>query len=277
MIIGCLGKGGSGKSTVATQLALFLSHQGTVLAIDADHNLDLTYNLAGEVPVPYYGSSLGSLLEACGAPSHKQYDEVFFSEPLNKFSLTPLSEYIAEHSCALENGIRLMSAGPQTDIVLHGQSCSHSLTTPLKVLLPLLSLQPKQYVVVDEKAGADGVSTGIVTGLDVGVIVVEPALHSLKTGRQIAELMEFYRTPYVFVANKCASKEDELFIRQTLGVEPLVSFSISDTIRRSPGEVAKEWNEAMGRLVSAFPVEQSTRLTRTTEKFSRNRAFAAAT
>ena len=47
-----------------------------------------------------------------------------------------------------------------------------------------LQLKENQHVIVDEKAGADGASTGIPTGMDFAVIVVEPTPHGIKAGKQ---------------------------------------------------------------------------------------------
>ncbi len=61
MILGFLAKGGSGKSSVSSQMALYLNQEkATVLAVDADHNMDLAYNISGgEIPkLNHYSESL---------------------------------------------------------------------------------------------------------------------------------------------------------------------------------------------------------------------------
>jgi CO dehydrogenase maturation factor len=278
MILGFLGKGGSGKSSVSSQMALYLaSINKSVVGIDADHNMDLSYNLAeGEVPeLNYYGKSLMDLQAAVGLVEGERYSEAFLKDTTKRFTLTPVSEEIQKYSVVLPNGIRVMSAGPQTDTVLYGKACSHVLTTPLKILLPLLELQENEVVVVDEKAGADGVSTGIVTGVDVGVIVCEPALHSVKTAKQIEELMEFYETPYVFVGNKVTSSEDKDFIADSLGQEPAAYLMESTSIKRNPSELVKEWSDQLQVVFErAQEISQNNRLERTIQKFKRNHEFA---
>ena len=277
MILGFLGKGGSGKSSVSTQMALFLNaQQNTVLAIDADHNMDLSYNLSGgEIPeINYFSQSQAALQEALGLADGERYPEAFLRDLETRFTLSPLTKEIENFSVLLENDIRLMVAGPQTDSVLHGAHCSHRLTTALKILLPLMSLRPTEAVVVDEKAGADGVSTGIVTGIDVGVIVCEPALHSVKTAKQIAELMDFYKTPYVFMGNKVSSSEDKDFISTELGEEPTVFLMESFDIKRNPASIVSEWQDELGVLLSAAEGQnKNNRLERTIEKFRRNLEF----
>lgn len=280
MILGFLGKGGSGKSSVSSQMALFLNqNNNSVLAIDADHNMDLSYNLSGgDVPeLTYFSQSLISLQEAVGLANGEKYTQAFLRDTEKRFSLKPISLEIEQYSRVLENGIRLMTAGPQTDNVLYGTHCSHSLTTPLKILLPLLQLQENEVVVVDEKAGADGVSTGIVTGIDVGVIVCEPALHSVKTTKQIAELMDFYETPYVFVGNKVTSSEDKDFIISELDQEPAAFLMESLSVKRNPSSLVSEWSDELQTVFDkASVLNQNNRLERTITKFKRNHEFTNA-
>jgi len=278
MILGFLGKGGSGKSSVSSQTALHLNVVDlSVLGIDADHNMDLSFNLSGgDTPaLQYFSQSLVDLQQAVGLVKGEKYTEAFLSETTKRFSLNPLSSEIDNYSHVLENGIRLMTAGPQTDNVLYGTHCSHSLTTPLKILLPLLEVQESGVVIVDEKAGADGVSTGIVTGIDVGVIVCEPALHSIKTAKQIAELMDFYQTPYVFVGNKVASSGDKDFIVSELEQEPVTFLMASNSIKRNPSLLVSEWTDEIQVLFKKVKeLNQNDRLERTVKKFKRNYEFA---
>ena len=280
MILGFLGKGGSGKSSVATQATLWLhKNNSNVLAIDADHNMDLAYNLfQGAMPkdMPFFGSKLEVITSHVGLSKEQKYDEAFLSEVDEQFSFEPVDSATNQLSVTNDMGITVMAAGPQTDNVLYGQSCSHSLTTPLKVYLPLLELKENQYVVVDEKAGADGVSTGIVTGIDVGIIVCEPALHSIKTALQIAELMEFYETPYLFVANKIQSSDDKDFISENLGQEPAIYLLESKDIKRNPGKTVQEWDDEMSALIEKAKIaSNNNRLERTRKKFSRNREYSS--
>ncbi len=169
-----------------------------------------------------------------------------------------------------------MCAGPQNDNVPYGKSCSHSLSAPLKVILPILDLNKEEAVLVDEKAGADGVSTGIITGIDVGIIVCEPALHSIKTAKQIAELMDFYETPYLFIGNKITSNEDEKFITEQLGEEPAAFLLESKNVQRNPFKAVNEWHDEFKSIIhKAKFLNKNDRLERTTKKFKRNRAFSS--
>lgn len=278
MIIGFLGKGGSGKSSIATQMTLFLHGQGAnVLAVDADHNMDLSYNLLdGQLPkMKYLSESLKDMQVFINLNDSGKYSEAFLNNVEARFSLSPVDTVTAIYCTEVRDNLRLMAAGPQTDTVLYGQACSHSLTTALKVYLPLLNLKDNDMVIVDEKAGADGVTTGIVTGIDVGVIVCEPALHSIKTAKQIAELMDFYSTPYVFVGNKISDSEDRDFIEKELGLTPAAYLMQSSGVKRNPFEPVKEWQDELKEIITvAHTLNKNNRLERTKTKFVRNYEFA---
>ncbi len=278
MILGFLGKGGSGKSSVATQMTLFLHGQGnTVLAVDADHNMDLSYNLSnGQLPkMKYLSESLKDMQNFIDLPDASKYSEAFLNDLEARFLLSPLDTVTSTYSIKVTENLHLMAAGPQTDTVLYGKACSHSLTTALKVYLPLLALKENETVVVDEKAGADGVTTGIVTGIDVGVIVCEPALHSIKTAKKIAELLDYYGTPYVLFGNKVSDSEDKDFIEKELGVIPTTYLMQSSSVKRNPSELVSEWQDELSEIVKvALGLNKNDRLERTKTKFARNHEFA---
>lgn len=278
MIIGFLGKGGSGKSSAATQMALFFHTQGkTVLAVDADHNMDLSYNLCnGQLPeMKYIGGSLKDMQTFINLPDSSKYSEAFLVDITAQFSLSPADIITTQYTKKINTTMYLMAAGPQTDTVLYGKACSHSLSTALKVYLPLLTLQENEVVVVDEKAGADGVTTGIVTGIDIGVIVCEPSLHSIKTAKQIAGLMDFYQTPYLFVGNKISDSEDKDFIEKELGITPVVYLPESNNVQRNPSGTVLEWQDELEEIVTvAQTLNNNNRLVRTRMKFTRNHKFA---
>lgn len=236
MIIGVLGKGGSGKSTVSTNLVRYLASQkeNNVLAIDADHNMDLTFNLGVTDEFPYLGSSMPDLKISAGLKMENNYREALIENEQGLFTLSPKDAFTQKYTKQISENLSLMTAGPQTDDVLSDKSCSHILFTSLKVYLPLLSLKENEWVVIDEKAGADGVSTGIPTGFDIALIVSEPTIHGMKTARQIAGLLEHYDVPYEFVINKMMDHHNDTDFIEGLGKAPIAtigfdqSFSVFD-------------------------------------------------
>ncbi len=278
MIIGVLGKGGVGKSTLSTQIALFLAQKNDVLAIDGDHNIDFIYNLnRGSLPeMMYLGNAKQELFEYLGIASDVQYKKIDLTSIEKRFCFTldKIDDFTGQHITKLSDGLYALAAGPQNDDVLYGKACSHSLSAPLKVYLPLLELSENEYVVLDEKAGADGASTGIISGVDVCAIVTDASLHGTKTAKQISKILDFYQVPYVFVLNKITDEEDVKFCQEALGQDEVFYFPINKSIMREPGIMIADWQETLGRLVNKLKSKtQGDRFARTVEKFKKQRDY----
>lgn len=204
MKIAFLGKGGSGKSTLATAAVMYLKKHGyRVLAIDADHNMDLSFNLGAD-PQVFLGTDPYLIKRSVGLTDAASFMEARAHgiEQRLEFRLTPPDTFTKSVTIPLDMDSLLMVVGPHTDIVRSGEHCSHSLAAPLKVYLPLLQLKENEAVVIDERAGTDPVATGILYGVDVAVIVVEPTPHSIRVAQQIADELRRAGVRYAFVGNK---------------------------------------------------------------------------
>lgn len=204
MKVAFLGKGGSGKSTMATAMVKHLTQQGRrTLAIDADHNMDLSYNL-GASPAVFLGSDPYAIKRYVGVSEKQSFIETVHTATENGivFSINPADNFTESVTTRISPALRLMTAGPHTDIVRSGEHCSHSLAAPLKVYLPLLKLKGNETVVIDERAGTDPVATGILKGVDLAVIVREPTVNSARVAEQITHELEIAEIPHLIVDNK---------------------------------------------------------------------------
>lgn len=204
MKLAFLGKGGSGKSTMATAMVRALQTRGMrVLAIDADHNMDLTYNLGTE-PSIYLGADPDGIKEYVGSERTGGFIQALKvgKEAGISFELWPADEFTQSVSVEVGDNLRIMTAGPHTDRVRSQEACSHSLAAPLKVYLPLLNLKPSEAVVIDERAGTDPVATGILTGVDLAVIVQEPTINSRRVAEQIQHELGLAGIRHIVVENK---------------------------------------------------------------------------
>jgi len=274
MIVGFLGKGGSGKSTLATGMVRFMRAQDArVLAIDADHNMDLAYNLGYNGSGPYLSEAYRSLNTHVGLDKEKHWSEALFVDPPERatFTLEPKDVFTAHFSTDLEPKLHLMMAGPQSDAVLYGESCSHTLASALKAYLPLLELEEGQCVVVDEKASVDAVTTGIPSGFDLAVVVMEPKEHSVRVAKQIAEMLQWYQVPFVLVLNKVQDKAQTQMVEAVFGRQPdALCEATLDTNTISQQETVFE----MIRNAAQEATKTQSRLERTRERILRNRTFA---
>lgn len=230
MIIGCMGKGGSGKSTVATGLVRAAHAQNRkTLAIDADHNMDLVFNLVGEATdFPFLGSHRDAIRSTAQLQSGETYRQRFIrGGDLPTFTFDPADEVTQTVTREVVPGLRLMAAGPHTDEVKQGHACSHVLASPLKWYLPNLQDNPEQAIIIDSTAGMDMVGSGIGAGMDLVYIVAEPTIHSTKTAKQIAEGLKWFNVPHVFVVNKVQRPEQVDQAAQWLGEAPMFVLSFA--------------------------------------------------
>jgi CO dehydrogenase maturation factor len=256
MIIGFMGKGGSGKTTMSTLFTRHLvAQQRDVLAIDADHNMDLLYNLAGEqTEFSYLGEAGKEFATTIDLQEKETYQKRLTREPLPTFSFSPTDSFTERYTRPLSDRLRIMVAGPHTEEVRYGGACSHILAAPLKVYLPLLEMREEQDVVVDSTAGMDMVGTGIACGMDVVCICTEPTVHSTKTAKQIAEGLAWYGVPCFFVGTKMQTEEQRVQAQQWLNGQLELSVPFFASEQASEVQVAlKAIHERAKQLLGNQP------------------------
>jgi CO dehydrogenase maturation factor len=210
----CVGKGGSGKSSVSWLISQYIKEKrGYIATIDSDHNMDLTHmvGLDFDANTNTLHKMHDAFRDFVGQKEDKAWHQIVLDgrslpqvtlennqkDAFSKQVFIPISE---EHDHAV--------VGLGCDDVLYSARCAHGHSAPLKYYLGLLD--NARDVVVDGVAGVDMLNAGIYVGADMLCIVVEPQPNSIRVCDQIVSLAERLSMPYVIVVNKVGEKSEYL-------------------------------------------------------------------
>lgn len=210
MKIAFVGKGGSGKSSVSWLAIKTLEDMGKrVLAVDADHNMDLTSNLGLDPErTPLMHKTDKEFMEATGMHDTAKVSGLLSLDEANlsTFSLFPQDAYTSSITAKVSDSVSLINVGLGSPDVMFAGKCAHGLSGPLKYYLGLLK-EGDDFVVVDSVAGVDMLNYGLYSGVDAVIGVVEPHRNSVKVFEQIESLCRRSLLPCYFVVNKPAKNE----------------------------------------------------------------------
>lgn len=205
MKIAFVGKGGSGKSSVSWLMVKTLENMGkNVLAIDADHNMDLTSNLGLDPDqTPLMHKTDKEFMEAVGLKDGEYLISLVKGEDrkLPTFSINPSDIYTTSISSKISNNLSLINMGLGSPDLIHKSICSHGLSGPLKYYLGLLD-EKESFVVIDSVAGTDMLNYGLYAGIDAVITVVEPNRNSIKVFEQINSICRKTMIPCFAIINK---------------------------------------------------------------------------
>lgn len=210
MKIAFVGKGGSGKSSVSWLAIKTLEDMGsTVLAIDADHNMDLTSNLGlNPDTTPLMHKTEREFMEIAGVLDEGRVSALLEKEAssLPLFTLSPQDSYTASIAAKVSDRVSLINIGLGSPDVMFAGKCAHGLSGPLKYYLGFLD-EKDDFVIVDSVAGADMLNYGLYAGIDAVIGVVEPHRNSIKVFEQIQEICRKTSISCFAVINKPTGNE----------------------------------------------------------------------
>lgn len=205
MKIAFVGKGGSGKSSISWLAVKTLEDTGsTVLAIDADHNMDLTSNLGlNPETTPLMHATEKEFMEHVGVVEEGKVSTLLHKDEstLPSFTIDPQDPYTASIATPVSDTVSLINIGLGAPDVMFSGKCAHGLSGPLKYYLGLLD-ENDGFVVVDSVAGADMLNYGLYAGIDAVIGVVEPHRNSVKVFEQIQDICRKSLIPCFAVVNK---------------------------------------------------------------------------
>ena len=158
MKIAFVGKGGSGKSSVSWLTVKTIEDMGSsVLAIDADHNMDLTSNLGlNPDTTPLMHKTEEEFMRITGVLEEGKVSGVLTKDTstLPSFTTTPKDSYTASISTIVSDNISLINIGLGAPDVMFSGKCAHGLSGPLKYYLGLLD-EKEDLGVIDSVEGVD--------------------------------------------------------------------------------------------------------------------------
>jgi CO dehydrogenase maturation factor len=238
--IALVGKGGSGKTTLAALLIRRLVALGRpVLAVDADINQHLAVALgateADAIALPALGAQLPLIKDYLRGvnPRIASAEVMIKTTPPGAGSrlLRVVERNPIYDACVREvGGARLVVTGPFAEDDL-GVSCYHAKVGAVELLLNHLVDGAGEYVVVDMTAGADSFASGLFTRFDVTFLVCEPTLRSVGVYRQYRAYAREFGVQIVVVGNKVSDAEDAAFLRAQIGADLVGWMSQSAHVR----------------------------------------------
>ena len=218
MKLAIAGKGGVGKTTLASLLAGIYSARGRqVIAIDADPDA----NLAAALGIPPDEASQITPI----AQMDELIEERTGAKPGSRvtfFKLNPKVDDIPERFSARKDNVRMLVMG---EVKGGGGGCVCPESTLLKALMSHLLLTRGEIVIMDMEAGLEHLARGTARAVDAFNVVVEPGQRSVQTANAIRKLaLDLGVRKCYVVGFKVHSDEDIQYIRDNLSDFEILGF-----------------------------------------------------
>ncbi|MBE0415446.1 MAG: AAA family ATPase [Dehalococcoidia bacterium] len=223
MKLAITGKGGVGKTTLASILAHLYAAEGkTVLAIDANPDA----NLASALGLPHdKAQRITPIAEMKELIEERTGAKPGTSAPF--FKLNPRVDDIPERFSAKIDGIRLLIMGT---VKTGGRGCMCPESALLRNLMNHLLLRQSDVVIMDMDAGVEHLGRGTARAVDAFIIVVEPGRRSIQTAQAIRGLaLDLGVKKCYVVGSKTTADADCQFI-----TDSMPDFEILGFINYSP-------------------------------------------
>jgi len=200
MKIAVAGKGGVGKTLVASGIAWSLARSGlTTIAIDADPSPNLALSLgilekdaAAIVPV----SENDSLVRKKTGTGFPGVYNLNFS----------VDDVVRDFSVATPTGVHLLVMGTVNSM---GSGCTCPANSVIRTLLRHLVIERDEAVVLDMEAGIEHLGRGTAEGVDIMLVVSDANKKSLAVAETIGRMALDFGIPRVELAGNRIGSEAE--------------------------------------------------------------------
>lgn len=195
MKVSVCGKGGSGKSTIATLLALSSVKRGNpTIVIDSDESNSGLYRMLGFDSPP---RPLMDLLGGKRGLKEKMAQKTVLAQQSITLDELPGNNFIRR------DGLTLLSIGK---VLYAFEGCACPMGVLSREFLKKLSLDNSQLAVVDMEAGVEHFGRGVDETVDWVVLVVEPSFESVAIAKKIMALSSQMQRKVRAVINKVDSE-----------------------------------------------------------------------
>lgn len=233
MRIAFVGKGGSGKTTLAAAFVRYISEKMPVLAIDADVNVHLKNALDCEnaIDIGHQYKEIAQYVK--GTRTDLGDTSIVATTPpsINSRFITCAENDAFLNKYADKKGnIRLLSIGTyrESDV---GHSCYHGKLNTLELIYHHMLDSAEDVVVADATAGIDNLGTSLFFAYDTNIFVVEPTKKSIDVFLEFEKVSQSHKLPTKVVINKAEDGDEEFIARHVPEEKILGIVSRSNAIR----------------------------------------------
>ena len=215
MKISVCGKGGSGKSSVVSLLAIAAQARGLrAVIVDSDESNSGLFRMLGFTKAP---TPLMALVGGKESIKEKMNEPSILSEIEITLKQIPYP-YIN-----VQNGLGLISIG-KIHQALEGCACPMGVLS--REFLKKLRLEGNEIAFVDMEAGIEHFGRGIDNNIDVVLVVVEPSLESISLAEKIKDFASGLNKNLWAVLNKVSSDDLIAEIKEKLKKRDLETIGV---------------------------------------------------
>jgi CO dehydrogenase maturation factor len=237
MKIAITGKGGVGKTTLASLLSYLYAEEGKrVIAVDADPDA----NLASALGISKEETeSIRPIVDMAGLIEERT--GVRPGGIGGIYKLNPRVDDLPEGVGYRLDGITLLIMG-KSKAAASGCYCPENVL--LRRLLRHLVVERSEVLIADMEAGIEHLTRGTAEFVDAFIVVVEPGQRSMQTAKTVKEMAEGLGVKKVFVvANKVRGSEDLDFIKENIrGMELIGTISFNHAVMEADIRGASPYN-----------------------------------